>query len=48
MLEAIRGRQPQLARENMAVLLSSTGEFLEHELGGRVQNRVGEGRTAAG
>lgn len=46
-LEAIRDRHPELARENMAVLLSSTREFLERELAGSVPDRVAEARTAA-
>ena len=46
-LEAIRNRHPELARENMAVLLSSTREFLERELAGAGHDRADEVRAAA-
>jgi DNA-binding FadR family transcriptional regulator len=46
-LDAIRDRHPEQARENMAVLLSSTREFLERELAGPVHDRVDETRPAA-
>ena len=46
-LEAIRNRQLELARENMAVLLSSTREFLDRELAGSVHDRADEARPAA-
>lgn len=45
-LDAIRDHHPELARENMAVLLSSTREFLERELAGPVHDRVDEVRPA--
>ena len=46
-LDAIRDRHPEQARENMAVLLTSTREFLERELAGPVHDRVDETRPAA-
>ena len=46
-LDAIRDRHPEQARENMAVLLSSTREFLERELAGSVHDRADEARPAA-
>ena len=45
--EAIRDRHPELARETMAPLLSSTREFLERELAGPVHDAAEEPRTAA-
>lgn len=46
-LDAIRDRHAEQARENMAVLLSSTREFLERELAGPGHDGVKEARTAA-
>lgn len=45
--EAIHDRHPELARETMAQLLSSTREFLERELAGPVHVAAEEPRTAA-
>jgi len=45
--EAICDRHPELARENMAQLLSSKREFLERELAGPVHDRAEEAGTAA-
>ena len=45
--EAIRNRHPEPARENMAVLLSSTREFLERELAGLGHDSADEVPAAA-
>ena len=45
--EAIRDRHPEQARENMAQLLTGTGEFLERELAGPVREMAEEAGTAA-
>jgi hypothetical protein len=46
-LDAIRDRHPEQARENMAQLLAGTREFLERELAGPVHDGAEETRTAA-
>jgi DNA-binding FadR family transcriptional regulator len=46
-LDAIRDRHPERARENMAQLLTGTREFLERELAGPVQDGAEEAGTAA-
>jgi DNA-binding FadR family transcriptional regulator len=45
--DAIRDRHPEQARENMAQLLTGTGEFLERELAGPVREMAEEAGTAA-
>jgi DNA-binding FadR family transcriptional regulator len=45
-LDAIRDRHPEQARENMAQLLTGTREFLDRELAGPVQDGAEEAGTA--